>query len=60
MKWNHLPVAGGLYDQHPTFVDDMLELMTIDNEMQEKHQKEQEAKQKRSGTGTMGRGRRRR
>lgn len=23
MKWNHLPVPGGLYDQHPKFLDDM-------------------------------------
>lgn len=24
MSWTHLPVAGGLYDQHPKFLDDIL------------------------------------
>jgi hypothetical protein len=23
-KWNHLPVAGGIYDQHPKVLDDFL------------------------------------
>ena len=22
MKWNHLPVAGGIYDQHPKLLDE--------------------------------------
>lgn len=28
MKWNHLPVMGGIYDQHPKMLDDFL---IIDN-----------------------------
>lgn len=29
MKWNHLPIAGGIYDQHPKMLDDF---MAIDYE----------------------------
>jgi len=47
MKWNHLPVAGGLYNQHPLFVDDMMVLMDADNRAEEKRQKKQEAQQRR-------------
>lgn len=39
MEWNHLPVAGGIYDQHPKFLDDMQSLMQLDNEIQVKKQK---------------------
>jgi hypothetical protein len=28
MKWNHLPVSGGLYDQDPRFLDDMVVIMS--------------------------------
>lgn len=24
MDWNHLPVAGGIYDQHPKMMDDFM------------------------------------
>lgn len=24
MEWTHLPVAGGLYDQHPKLLDDWM------------------------------------
>lgn len=27
--WSHLPVAGGWYDQHPDFVDEVVEIFAI-------------------------------
>lgn len=45
-KWTHLPVAGGWYDQHPTFVDHMYMLLSIENQVDAKNAKERERKQK--------------
>jgi hypothetical protein len=28
-KWNHLPVAGGIYDQHPVMLDDFVQIDQI-------------------------------
>lgn len=50
MDWNHLPVAGGLYDQHPKFIDDMSELIKLDNEHQAREAEERKRHQK-SGKG---------
>jgi hypothetical protein len=46
MKWNHLPWAGGLYDQHPKFIDDMYTIFVAKSQNEAKRQKEQERKQK--------------
>jgi len=57
MKWNHLPVVGGLYDQHP----DLLEQWDIIFQAQSAHDRAEDAKQKSktmSGKPT-GRGRKR-
>lgn len=43
MKWNHLPVAGGIYDQHPGFLDDMSVIMDAEADAERKR----EAKRKR-------------
>lgn len=30
MKWNHLPVDGGIYDQHPELLEDFVTLFSIE------------------------------
>lgn len=42
MKWNHLPVRGGVYDQHPQ----LLEEWDIIWQAQAAHDKAEEAKQR--------------
>lgn len=41
-KWAHLPVAGGIYDQHPTLIDEWGVLF----EIQAKHDKAEHEKQR--------------
>ena len=47
MKWNHLPVAGGIYNQHPKFLDDMVVIHQIDIKAQKRQQAQQQAKMRR-------------
>lgn len=42
-KWAHLPVAGGIYDQHPTLIDEWAILFDI----QAKHEAAEQASQRR-------------
>lgn len=49
MEWNHLPMAGGLYEQHPKLLDDFEIIMHIDSQVQDKKNK------KREGAKTQGR-----
>ena len=42
-KWAHLPVAGGIYDQHPTLIDEWSVLFDI----QARHEKAEQASQRR-------------
>jgi hypothetical protein len=52
MKWAHLPVAGGIYDQHPQFIEEMRWIFQRRNEVQEQKRKAEERKTKgRSGRG---------
>jgi hypothetical protein len=44
MEWKHLPVAGGLYDQSPAFMDDMLYIMQ-EKAIAEERKREKEKKQ---------------
>jgi hypothetical protein len=63
MKWNHLPVPGGLYAQHPKLIDQFRILFRLRAEHEEKKHKEDEAKRKRESRGggrVAGRGSRRR
>ena len=46
MKWNHLPVPGGLYAQHPKFMDDMYFIFQRKAHYEAKQAEEQERKQK--------------
>ena len=48
MKWAHLPVAGGLYDQHPKLLDEWMMIINIDSQMQNKEMKSAERKSKAS------------
>lgn len=40
MKWSHLPVAGGIYDQHPDLIDGFLIIF----QERAKHQEEEDKK----------------
>lgn len=53
LKFTHLPVAGGLYDQHPRLVKEWLTIMGIEAEEERKRQEKQERdmKTKRGGKG---------
>ncbi len=61
MKWNHLPNAGGLYDQHPDMLDDFHYIFQTRAEHEENERKKEEAKRKRdsaqAGRRTRSRGR---
>jgi hypothetical protein len=54
MKWTHLPVAGGIYDQHPKLLDDFLVIMEIDGKVQEDKHREMERKQQQQQRGAGG------
>lgn len=47
MKWNHLPEAGGLYDQHPDLLDQFQYIFAARAEYQEKERKRDEAERQR-------------
>lgn len=44
MKWSHLPVAGGLYDQDPRFLDAMAVIFAKRGEYEREKAKRDEAK----------------
>jgi hypothetical protein len=48
MKWNHLPVAGGLYDQHPQLLDEWQYIFSVkaDKEKRDLEQQQRESKSK--------------
>jgi hypothetical protein len=46
MRWNHLPVAGGIYDQHPRLLDEWQVIFEAQARQREKEQAEHEAKAK--------------
>lgn len=54
MKWNHLPVAGGLYDQHPRFIEEVQYIFRERAAYQERKRKEDERKQKLNKGGSRG------
>ena len=54
MKWAHLPVAGGLYDQHPQFVDEISIIFSERAKEQEKKRQQDERKQRASKSGGKG------
>lgn len=48
MKWNHLPVAGGVYDQHPDLMDKFhyIFVKRADHEDKQRKKDEQERNRK--------------
>jgi hypothetical protein len=58
MKWSHLPVEGGIYDQHPKLIDQFRYIFATRAEHEEKKRKADEQKQRRNSTPAR-RGRRR-
>ena len=52
MKWNHLPVAGGIYDQHPEFLDD---IMVVFDEKWKADKRESDRQKNESKKGKRGR-----
>jgi hypothetical protein len=54
MKWNHLPVEGGIYDQDPRLLDQFLVIF----EARAEHQRQEHEKEQRQNRPKMGRGRR--
>ncbi len=48
MKWSHLPVAGGLYDQHPRLLEEFMFIFAErgDHERSEQERREREMKRK--------------
>jgi hypothetical protein len=58
MKWNHLPVAGGIYDQHPDLVDMFQIIFAARNDQARKEQEQQRSKQNQQRAKVAGRGRR--
>lgn len=59
MKWTHLPASGGLYAQHPKFLDDLITIAQIEGKIERARQKKREAEMSRkSGRSGGRRGRR--
>lgn len=54
MKWAHLPVAGGLYDQHPVLLEQWRYIFGVRNEHEQKkmdeQKREQELAQRKAGS----------
>lgn len=46
MKWNHLPVAGGIYDQHPRLLEEWRIIFSEKNKYERKEMAERERKAK--------------
>jgi hypothetical protein len=60
-KWNHLPMAGGLYDQHPKLLDDFVTISQVESKIESERQKKRDAENARRAKSSGGRraGRRR-
>jgi hypothetical protein len=46
LDWRHLPVAGGMYDQHPDFLEGVLILKEVRGRHEDKKRKDEEEKNK--------------
>jgi len=46
LEWRHLPVAGGVYDQHPDFLEAILLLKEERGRYEEEKRRQEEAKHK--------------
>jgi hypothetical protein len=50
MEFKHLPVMGGLYDQHPDFIEGVMLLLQARGRYEREKQKKQEDQSKRRNT----------
>jgi hypothetical protein len=48
MRWAHLPLAGGLYDQHPELLDQWSVLFRLENEKALADHRKQQAEARRT------------
>jgi hypothetical protein len=55
LKWTHLPASGGLYDQHPKFLDDLITIAQIEGRIERARQKKREAEMNRKSGRSGGR-----
>jgi hypothetical protein len=55
VEWKHLPVVGGLYDQHPDFLEAAMLLFEARSRHEEEKRRQEEKKSEGKGRGTMGR-----
>lgn len=51
MKWSHLPVAGGLYDQDPRLLDDWRYIFGERSKHEHEEREAEKAKQRNAATG---------
>lgn len=58
MRWTHLPWPGGLYDQHPQFIEEIRYIFNERNAQREKEQQQRESQMNAKNRGVAG-GRRR-
>jgi len=49
MEWSHLPVAGGLYDQHPRFLEQLMVIFGIKDEEHRKKEEREKRQQQAKG-----------
>jgi len=52
MEWNHLPVAGGIFDQDPKLLDDWSTIWGIEQAAEERQRAKTERDAKRASQGT--------
>ena len=57
LKWNYLPNAGGLYEQHPKLLDDLLIVAQAEAKAEKRRQEKREREMARK-QGSASRGRR--
>jgi hypothetical protein len=51
MKWNHLPVEGGLYDQHPKLLEDFRYIFAKRGEHEAEQERKRELDRKKQSSG---------
>lgn len=54
MRWAHLPMSGGLYDQNPDLLDKFMYIFNERSKEQEREQRRQAAKNQRGGNQRLG------
>jgi len=54
MRWAHLPMAGGIHDQHPQFIEEIRYIFNERNAQREREAKAREQETKRRNSGVAG------